>query len=76
MLAAGLLQRGGGDFVGPGGPGVSLQPRPVGYRVGGGGSSLPRGCSAAAPYLLCSRFLSSRPRDSDQSETTRVASRP
>jgi hypothetical protein len=36
--------------------GVSLLPSPVGYREGGGGSSLLRGCSVATPTLM-SPFL-------------------
>jgi hypothetical protein len=48
--AAGLLQRGGGDLAGQFGPAVSSLPRLVGYREArGGGSSLPHGCSGAAP---------------------------
>ena len=48
----------------------------VGNRVGGGGSSLPCGCSAAASYLLRSPISSLRPRDGEHSEMTRLASRP
>jgi hypothetical protein len=48
--AAGLLQRGGGDFAGQFGLAMSSLLRPVGYReTRGGGSSLPHGCSGAAP---------------------------
>lgn len=69
-----------GGFTGPLGPAgpdgdwCALLPRPVDYRLGGGGCSLPRGRGSARPGSLFSSPPSCRPRGGYFGETTMVAS--
>ena len=91
MTAASLLQREGGLYgpvwdrpdpirtgsvTGLEGDWCALRPRPVDYRPGGGGRSLPHGHGTADPDSSYSSPPSCRPREACFGETTMVSSYP